>query len=88
MFDLYKVSEHWPNHTKNGISITLIEPGVNKAGIKINEGEVLRCEYRETYPVEVNETKFTIQLNNTFIEHWGRVVKCYVFLLKSTGVAK
>ncbi len=82
MLNLYKVTEQHPQTTKNGITIHLITAGENMAGICINNGKELFCEYGVTYPVEIDEQKFTIQFNNSFIEHWGGVVKCYVFVLK------
>ena len=51
------------------------------AGICINNGKELFCEYGVTYPVEIDEQKFTIQSNNSFIEHWGECCKmlCLLF---------
>lgn len=82
MANLYKVSEHSPEHSKPEISITLVKGGENSAIIKINNSVELDCNYKEFKSFDLAGKSYTIQLNNTFIEHWDKVYNCYVFLLK------
>ncbi len=84
MANLYKVSEHSPEHSKPEISISLVKGGENSAIIKINKKVELDCNYREFKSFDLEGKSYTIELNNTFLEHWGGVVKCYVFAVKES----
>lgn len=82
MSELYKVTERSPETSKNGVTIKLKVAGEDTAVIIINGVQELFCEYHITYPIEIDSTEYTIKLSNTFIEHWGKVVKCCVFVIK------
>jgi hypothetical protein len=82
MANLYKVSEHSPEHSKPEISISLVKGGENRAIIKINKKVELDCNYREFKSFDLEGKSYTIELNNTFIEHWGKAYDAYVFSLK------
>ncbi len=84
MANLYKVSEHTPEHCKPEISISLVKGGENSAIIKINKRVELDLNYREFKSFDLEGKSYSIELNNTFIEHWGKAYNCYVFLLKET----
>ena len=81
MANLYKVSEYHPEHTKPEISISLVKGGENSAIIKINKKVELGLNYREFKSFDLEGKRYTIELNNTFLENWGGVVTCYVFSL-------
>lgn len=84
MANLYKVSDYHPEHSKPEISISLVKGGENSAIIKINKKVELDCPYMEFKSFDLEGKSYTIQLNNTFVEHWGKPYNCYVFLLKGT----
>lgn len=85
MANLFKVSGYSPVHSKIGISISLLTSGNDQAVIMVNKEIELNLNYKETKSFELNGTKYSIQLNNTFIEHWDKVYNCYVFVLNEAN---